>query len=181
MTGATNTQEIYKPKYLTFECDNLDEIRNHINKYHSIYAHGKYGVGKTHMLHWLAQTYNNRGHHIFFELAAQIHHDLINEINYTKATGEYKISITKRMQLSELLFIDDLGNEKMTDFVHECLQIVIDYRYRNDMPTFITSNYTLNELFDKWRTTIGDVKAGQLVSRIKTFGAVEIKGRNRRK
>lgn len=178
MTGATNTQEIYKRKYETFDCENLPEIRTHINKHHSIYLWGKYGTGKTHFLHWLFAKYNKEGHHGTLKLAAEIHHDLISEIKHHKATGEHKTSITTKMMYTELLFIDDLGNEHMTDFVHECLQLVIDYRYRNDKPTFITSNYSYTELYNIYADKIGEVKAGQLVSRIKTFGVVEIKGRN---
>jgi DNA replication protein DnaC len=76
------------------------------------------------------------------------------------------------------LLIDDIGNEKMTEFVHEALQVVIDHRYLHKKPTFITSNYSLKELYDLWTGKIGEVKAGQLVRRIKTFGAIELQGKN---
>ena len=115
---------------------------------------------------------------VFVILSANIHDQLINEIKYNKATSEAQISVTTKMREAELLFIDDLGNEVMTDFLHENMSNVIDYRYRNNLPTFITSNYNLRELYKKWQPKIGDIKAGQLVSRIKDFGEIELMSKN---
>ena len=143
LRGTYNTNEILKPKYKQFTCDNFNEIKEHINKYHSIYVHGKYGLGKSHMLFWLANKYNLQGHNVFFMLVPDIHEKLINEIKFNKATGEVKTSIKQIMREVELLFLDDLGSEHMTDFVHETLQSVVDYRYRNELPIFRMKTLTI--------------------------------------
>lgn len=177
MRGGTNTQEIYKPKYLTFTCDNVDEIRDHINKHKSIYLHGLYGKGKTHFLYFLARYYNEQGHSIYLLESTEFHFKLIDEINLNKSTGSIVSSIRQKMKEVDLLFIDDMGAEKMTEFVHEALMTIIDYRYRNEKPTFISSNYTQKQLHELWEQKIGNVKTGQLIRRIQKFGEVELKGK----
>ena len=176
--GTYNTTELLKSKYERFSCDNVQEIIQHINTYHSIYLWGPYGLGKTHETYWLANKYNLQGHDVFVILAADIREQLIKEIQLNKSTGEIPHSIRQTMKDVELLFIDDVGNEQMTDFVHDCVQSVIDYRYRNELPTFITSNYPIPELYKTYTNQIGEYKAGQIVSRMKKFGVVEIKGKN---
>ena len=181
LRGYYNDKEITKEKYKTFECDNLDQIKKQINEHKSIYLWGTYGKGKTHFSKWLANIYNLRGNNVYIKLSADIIKDLREEIQFNKSTGEVRKSITDKMREIDVLFIDDLGQEKMTEFVHECLQVVIDDRYRNEKPTFITSNYSFGELYNIWSDKIGETKAGQLVSRIKTFGVIEIESKNWRK
>lgn len=176
--GAHNNELITRKKFRQWEADNKEEIIAHVNKKHSIYLWGKFGTGKTHFLFWLANKYNLQGHQVYIDLFADISRKLKQEIAHQRSTGEIRVSEVTKMQESELLFIDDIGNEKMSDFIHESLASVINYRYINERPTFITSNYSLKELYNVWVEQIGDVKAGQLVSRIKTFGAIEIKSKN---
>lgn len=44
------------------------------------------------------------------------------------------------------LFLDDLGVEKMTDFLFESFYTIIDIRYCHLKPCFISSNYSLKEI-----------------------------------
>ena len=46
----------------------------------------------------------------------------------------------------ELLVLDDLGAEKVTDWVAERLRSIVDYRYRQGLPLVVTSNVPLEEL-----------------------------------
>lgn len=47
------------------------------------------------------------------------------------------------------LFLDDLGAEKMTDFLFENFYVILDYRYSHLLPCFISSNYSLKEISEK--------------------------------
>jgi len=46
----------------------------------------------------------------------------------------------------DCICFDDLGAEKMTDAKRENFYYIIDSRYREMLPTIITSNYTINEI-----------------------------------
>ena len=167
-------------KYKTCTAHNAQEIKDHVNKHHTLYLWGKYGKGKTHFLKHV--QYKLGG---FYCMSAQLHKTLLDEIEWKNSTGSPKKSIVTKMQEAKILLLDDLGNEYMSEFVHEALSIVIDHRYYlhnldtpPDMRTIITSNYSLNDLYKVWTKKIGEVKAGQLVSRLKSFGAIELKGDN---
>ena len=48
-----------------------------------------------------------------------------------------------------LLFIDDLGAEKVTEWVEEVVYLIINTRYENNIPIVITSNYPLSGIAEK--------------------------------
>lgn len=48
----------------------------------------------------------------------------------------------------DCICFDDLGAERLTDAKRENLYYIIDSRYRNMLPTIITSNFTINEIND---------------------------------
>lgn len=48
------------------------------------------------------------------------------------------------------LCIDDLWVEKATDYVIETLYSIIEYRYTNNLPTFITSNQSPEAIGEKY-------------------------------
>jgi primosomal protein DnaI len=87
--------------------------------------------------------------------------------------------IITRMKKVDMLMLDDLGNEYITEYnISEVLQNVLDYRYKYEKATIITSNYTLDELFEMYAEVVGGQRAAQIVTRIKTFGAIEMKGKS---
>lgn len=67
---------------------------------------------------------------------------------------------------SNYLFLDDLGAQSVTNFYLQELFFIIDYRYKLKLPTYYTSNFTLQELFDKF-ATVDQIQAKRIVSRIK--------------
>ena len=169
-----------KSKYDEWNANNKQEIVNHINKHHSIYLYGKYGTGKTHFLYWLSKKYQEQGASIYISMMGDINRKIKQEINDRK-NDIYNKSEETKMRECTVLCIDDLGNEYMTQFVHEVLSTVINYRYINNLPTFITSNYTLKELYNVYSQSVGETKAGQIVSRVMKFGAIKLDAINYRK
>lgn len=72
-----------------------------------------------------------------------------------------------------ILFLDDIGTEKTTDWAFQTLYTIIDRRYREFRQTVITSNLSLNELSDR----TGD----RITSRIAEMcNVIELKGKDRR-
>jgi len=173
MRGGHNTEIITKEKYNSFICDNKKEITDQIDKTGSAYIFGKCGVGKTHFLYYGANKFNESGKHIYIELFADSVRKVKQEFN-----NNSKMMIGA-MATTEILFIDDLGNEYATEYtVSEILQPIIDYRYVNELPTIITSNYTIDDLFKVYEKVAGGQKAAQIITRIKTLGAIEMKGKS---
>lgn len=50
------------------------------------------------------------------------------------------------MKKAELLVIDDIGVEKVTEWLTEQLFLVINHRYENNLPIVVTSNQSLQDL-----------------------------------
>ena len=87
-----------------------------------------------------------------------------------EAGAEYRESI---INSSKLLMFDDIGSEKVTEWVEEFLYLAVNKRYEKNHPMLFTSNLPLSKLAEK----IGD----RTVSRIKEMcHIVELKGEDRR-
>ena len=51
------------------------------------------------------------------------------------------------LKLSEVLILDDIGAEQSTAWVRdEILQVILQYRRQENLPTFFTSNFNFEEL-----------------------------------
>ena len=74
----------------------------------------------------------------------------------------------------ELLFIDDLGAAKATEFVEEATYRLINTRYNDMRPSIFTSNLALSELKD----AIGDRIASRLAE---TCTRIVLDGPDRRR
>ena len=66
----------------------------------------------------------------------------------------------QELQTTAFLFIDDFGREYYTDYAFSTFEELIDYRYANKLPTFVTTNLTTSALrennkfarvVDRWR------------------------------
>ncbi len=60
--------------------------------------------------------------------------------------GEDRLESVRR---ARCLILDDIGAERLTDWIQERLYLIIDFRYREGLPTLFTSNLTLKELTDQ--------------------------------
>ena len=105
------------------------------------------------------------------DLKASFNKDYEEKFNYIKKT--------------DLLLLDDIGAENVTSFNRdEVLGPILQYRMEEDLPTFFTSNLTLEELENNLSLTssgVDKVKARRIIERIKQL-TIEIKlvSKNRR-
>ena len=172
--GGHNADIMKQDRYLNFTCDNWNEIKKLFKTKRNLYVWGKTGRGKTHMEYYLANYYNKKGMNVYVELFSETMRKVKAEFDVDKT----KV-IVKRMKDTQVLFIDDLGNEMSTKFsIQEVLINILNYRYEHNKPTVITSNYSLDNLFKEYNRVAGVYSAGQIVSRLKTFGIIEIKGKD---
>ena len=185
--GEFNDSLIKLDKYKTWSAVNRDEIIKHIKHNKNLYLHGKVGRGKSHFLYWLANTINLKGKNVYIDTLSNINRNVKSEFNSNLEYGAK--SMIEKLQDIDYLFIDDVGNENRTEFtVMEILFPIIDFRYVNNKPTFISSNYSIEELYKLYSNSVNgknsiDEKLSSqqiapIMSRIKTFGEIEIKGGN---
>lgn len=77
------------------------------------------------------------------------------------------------IERKNLLFVDDLGAEKVTDWVEEVIYLTINTRYERKTPIIITSNLPLSGIAER----VGD----RVASRIKEMcHIVKLEGQDRR-
>lgn len=121
-----------------------------------MYIHGNVGVGKTFVSMQMAKYLIERKKYTAF----------ISIYQYMRYILDNKDrSFVETIINSNYLFIDDLGAETVSAFYLQELFFIIDYRYRFDLPTFFTSNFSLEELANKY-AQVDEKQAKRIISRI---------------
>lgn len=101
---------------------------------------GPPGIGKTHlaisalkqavrMTGARAKYYDTRG------LLTQI------RSTYNSFTKTAEMDVIRPVMDAQLLILDDLGAERLTDWVEETMNVIVTSRYNAKLPTIFTSNY----------------------------------------
>jgi len=94
-----------------------------------------------------------------------------------------KLDAVKR---SPILMIDDIGADAMSSWIRdEVFGVILQYRMQEQLPTFFSSNFTMDELERHLSVTQrGDeepLKAKRIMERIRYLTKeIEMTGRNRR-
>jgi DNA replication protein DnaC len=103
---------------------------------------GPPGVGKTHLavgvLVELIERYAARAR--FVEL-----NTFFNQLvsTFGAASGEPSQAVLAPLMESQLLVLDELGNQQPTPWIRDVLYLVINTRYARRLPTIFTTNYRL--------------------------------------
>lgn len=135
-----------------------------------IFLQGAKGTGKTHLACGYLKEYALQGKSIRFVTSPDLFLSIRGEA-FDK--GESEDEVINRWKKTQVLVLDDLGTEKMSEWVYSTMYAILDYRYREMLITIITSNYTKDKLEKK----IGE----RLVSRFyEMCTTITLKGRDRR-
>lgn len=128
-------------KDIPYELDKIPEFG-------SYYIYGKASSGKTLMAaHMYIQARKKQylealpGKFLFVNA-----YDLFLELKGSFDSEDGDIPILKKYCSSPYLVLDDIGSTKFTDWQISMLQIIINYRYEELLPTVLTSNLSLDEL-----------------------------------
>ena len=108
-----------------------------------LYLYGDFGVGKSFMVAALAHDLSEkRG------VSSTLLHYPSFVIDVKNAIGDGNVKIlVDEIKLSEVLILDDIGAEQSTAWVRdEILQVILQYRMQENLPTFFTSNFNFEEL-----------------------------------
>lgn len=147
-----------------------------------LYLYGNFGCGKTYLVSALFNELakkNVKSTIIYFpELLRSLKASFSNpEENY----GE-RFDMVKE---ANLLLLDDIGAEKLSDWARdEVLGVILQYRMEEHLPTFFTSNLSINELEEHLqigRSSEDKIKARRIIERIKYLtDEIEMNSVNRR-
>jgi DNA replication protein DnaC len=107
---------------------------------------GGYGCGKTHLVsaivHRLADNKRMASFIVVPELLRTIRQGFNQDNNVSNM-------LINKAETAPILILDDLGAEKISDWVREQLYIIINRRYENMLPTIVTTNCTTAELVER--------------------------------
>jgi len=146
----------------------LSEVKNITD---TIYLSGTVGTGKTHLSVALARNIRtSQIEKANFQPATSVLLQL--RAGFGKDSNISERDSLKCYQKNEVLIIDDLGAEKLTDYVIQAWYSIIDYRYSNMLPTVITSNLSVADLAVRF----GD----RIASRIASGNVLTLRGSDRR-
>ena len=101
---------------------------------------GPPGIGKTHIavavLRQVVSEKRARG--LYYDTRS-----LLSTIRstYDPVTRRSEVDVVRPVVEAELLVLDDLGAERLTDWVQETMNYIVNTRYNDRRPTIFTSNY----------------------------------------
>lgn len=146
-----------------------------------VYLYGTFGVGKTYILAVMANQLAKRNIQVGFVYLP----DLVRELK--SAIGSHNLeTMMSEIKAIQVLVLDDIGAEMNSAWVRdEILGPLLQHRLLEGLPTFFTSNRSIEELIDDYsRTTDGHidkVKASRLGDRIKALAKeIKLEGKNYR-
>jgi len=119
----------------------FSEAYPHVRK--GLYLYGDFGVGKSFMVAALAHDLSEkRG------VSSTLLHYPSFVIDAKNAISDGNVkTLVDEIKLSEVLILDDIGAEQSTAWVRdEILQVILQYRMQEDLPTFFTSNFDFEDL-----------------------------------
>ena len=143
-----------------------------------LFLHGEKGTGKTKLAAIIANERARAGSPVLFASVP----DLMADIRSSFAIGGTSERI-RAVKETPFLVLDDLGAEKMTEWVGEQLFCIVNHRYNECLQTVVTSNYNPTQIIRRMATVdrggnVVDALQGQrIMSRL--YGMcerVEVKG-----
>lgn len=151
----------------------IEWIKNFMTNYEinqsqkGLYLNGNFGCGKTYLLSAMLNELAKKGNKVaiiyYPEFLRSLKESFGVEDEFRK-----KFNYIKKVPL---LLFDDIGAESVTEWTRdEILGPILQYRMEEKLPTFFTSNLTIEELEQHLSTTnkeIDLVKARRIIERIK--------------
>lgn len=136
-----------------------------------LYIFGAVGTGKTHIAYALKDYYDKEKKGAIIWGTTELLREMRQDIN--REPEEKKRVDQILMDTPMPVILDDVGAEKMSDWVLETFYLIINKRYNDMLPIICTSNFSIGDLASR----IGDRTASRLVEMCLLF---ELDGKDKR-
>ncbi len=148
-----------------------------------LYFWGKPGAGKSYLAAGITNHYAKKKIYVAFINTAQ----LISDLKRMFHDHEAMETRLRNLRNAAVLVLDDIGGESVTSWSRDDILFpLLDARMEHHRLTFFTSNYSLDELKERYALrgtqTSEPMAAERLIERIRTLANEEhVKGESRRK
>ncbi|MGN1389754.1 MAG: ATP-binding protein [Bulleidia sp.] len=123
--------------------DAVLKVSTACENHQGIYLYGPMGTGKTYLAACAANyVAGSEGKPAFVHVPSWA-----DRLNATYYSGEFRTELS-RMKFADLLVLDDIGSEEVTDRLRSLLLSVLDARMQNHRMTWFTSNEDFASLKD---------------------------------
>lgn len=172
-------KEIKEAAMKNIDLDNPDRfkiikwLKNFLDTYQphtgmkGIYLTGNFGCGKTYLISAALNELAKKDH----QIAIIYYPEFLRSLKESFSDPETYNEKFKRIKTVEILLIDDIGAETMTEWSRdEVLGTILQYRMQEGLTTFFTSNLTQKDLEEHFSISargIEKVKAKRIIERIK--------------
>ena len=130
----------------------VDYAKNFSINSDSLLLYGGTGLGKTHLSTAVAKAVIDKGYYVVYESAQNIFSDFDNDRFRDRFNGDEPVA-GKYLEC-ELLIIDDLGTEIISQFTVSCLYNIVNTRLNRGLPTIINTNLLSAELLKLYQERI---------------------------
>ena len=130
---------------------NYHEIKNY--RSNGMALLGSVGIGKTHLLASITNELAFQGHKVLFIDTTSFIKELRDSIKQDNMSQHLE-----KVKNCEILILDDLAKEKVTEWVQEQYYYIINHRYNAGKPLLYSSNCTMAEI----GKLLGDATASRL-------------------
>ncbi|MFV0561201.1 MAG: primosomal protein DnaI [Enterococcus sp.] len=165
--------------------DAMDFIESYKNNpkgnHKALYLVGSFGIGKTYLLGAIAQDLAVAGY------TTTLFHFPTFAVEMKQAIGKDQVAEKlDAVKKAPVLMMDDVGADAMSSWIRdEVFGVILQYRMQEQLPTFFSSNFTMDELEQHLSVTQrGDeepLKAKRIMERIRYLAKeVKMTGENRR-
>ncbi len=159
------------------------EFMDHYNdseKPKGVYLNGSFGSGKTYLIACLFNEMAKKG----VKSILVYYPEFLRRLKASFNKEDYG-DIFDELKMVPLLLLDDIGAENTSSWSRdEVLGPLLQYRMQNHLPTFFTSNLTVDELEEALSTTssgVDRVKAKRIIERVKQLTkSFDLISKNRR-
>lgn len=131
--------------------DYARHIRDNLSSGTGLFLYGGVGTGKTHLsvsiIDYIARM--KKRELITFNIIFTTSVNLLADIRQGYEKNGSGGRAGDKYEKCDLLVIDDLGTEKVTEWVFEMFYKIIDTRYSEMRPVIITTNYSIEEIRQK--------------------------------
>lgn len=114
----------------------------------SLLLSGGPGLGKTFLSAAIARTVADQGFSVAYESAGQVFAEYEQE-KFSGAEG-----LTRKYQESDLMILDDLGTEMLTQFSQSALYTLLNRRILEERPIIVSTNLTTAEIRQRYTPQI---------------------------